>query len=324
MEVSTCKNENDQIVFNVSELISRVEINNNLPNNSNISLFNTQTDAANNINEISETNLSFPYDTSTSIFARIQNSYNCTATVEVILSSTETPDLSELQTETFLCLNESSQIELVPSLENEMSNFNYNWSTGATTPTILVDESGSYTVEISNPESLSECFVTQTFNVLVSETASISYNLTGTPENFEVEIIAEGVGDYEYALNTSAFKDSNLFEVSAAQNTIFVRDKNGCGLTSLEFQVIDFPQFFTPNNDGYNDVWEVNGPQAQRDQIKFIQIFDRYGKRLARLDSSNTSWNGVFNGNSLPSGDYWYVVEFKDGQTYTSHLTLKR
>ncbi|QSS96975.1 T9SS type B sorting domain-containing protein [Psychroflexus sp. ALD_RP9] len=324
LEVQTCRNENNEIVFSINDLISRIENNSNIPNNTSISLFNTQTDAANNLNEILETELSFPENSSNSIFARFQNSYNCSATLEVILSSAQVPELSETQSESFLCLNEASQVELVPSLQNTTGNFNYNWSTGATTSTILVDESGSYTVEISNPQSLSECFVTQNFNVLVSESASISYNLTGTPENFQVEIIAEGAGEYEYALNTSAFKDSNFFEVSAAQNTIFVRDKNGCGLTSVEFQVIDFPQFFTPNNDGYNDVWAVKGPQEQRNQIKFIQIFDRYGKHIARLDSSNLSWNGTFNGNLLPSGDYWYVVEFEDGQTYTHHFTLKR
>ena len=65
-------------------------------------------------------------------------------------------------------------------------------------------------------------------------------------------------GDYEFSLDNEfgPFQgDTTFSNVSAGIHTIFVRDKRGCGTTSVEVSVIGYPKFFTPNNDGYNDYW---------------------------------------------------------------------
>jgi gliding motility-associated-like protein len=87
--------------------------------------------------------------------------------------------------------------------------------------------------------------------------------------------------------------------------------------------VLRIPKFFTPNNDNYNDVWEVQGlanyPKAQ------VSIFDRYGKLITRLDSSKLSWDGTFNKIPLPASDYWYILNIDfTSITTKGHFSLKR
>ena len=135
----------------------------------------------------------------------------------------------------------------------------------------------------------------------------------------------EGIGDYEYALNTTSdFQNDNRFELTQPTNTIYVRDKNGCGIVSKEVEIIQFNEFFTPNGDGYNDIWEPVKNQATKQQIKRIDIFDRYGKLIKRLSGNDFTWNGILNGKPLPSNDYWYQAVFSNGEVFTNNITLKR
>ncbi|HZW62131.1 MAG TPA: T9SS type B sorting domain-containing protein, partial [Flavobacteriaceae bacterium] len=63
-----------------------------------------------------------------------------------------------------------------------------------------------------------------------------------------------------------------------------------------------------------------------------IYIFDRYGKLLKQLSPTGSGWDGMYNGEPLPSSDYWFTVEYYEpGQgsesgtkEFRSHFTLKR
>jgi gliding motility-associated-like protein len=84
--------------------------------------------------------------------------------------------------------------------------------------------------------------------------------------------------------------------------------------------VSNIPKFFTPNNDGINDVWkikDINNPNYS------ISIYDRYGKLLKTL-GSNEAWDGNLNEKPLPSTDYWFQIFFENGTTKTGHFSLKR
>ncbi|HET8810447.1 MAG TPA: T9SS type B sorting domain-containing protein, partial [Flavobacteriaceae bacterium] len=76
---------------------------------------------------------------------------------------------------------------------------------------------------------------------------------------------------------------------------------------------IDYPKFFTPNGDGYNDTWNIIGisdqPNAQ------IYIFDRYGKLLKQLSPTGPGWDGTYNGRPMPSSDYWFRVQYIEPMT---------
>ena len=128
-----------------------------------------------------------------------------------------------------------------------------------------------------------------------------------------------GIGDYEYALEDEngqilfTYQDSPVFEnLPGGFYTILVRDKNGCGEVSLDVSVVEFPSFFTPNNDGINDTWAIRGANSTFFPDSEVNIFNRFGKVVAQIEIDNPGWDGTFNGKTLPSDDYWFAIRLID------------
>jgi gliding motility-associated-like protein len=108
---------------------------------------------------------------------------------------------------------------------------------------------------------------------------------------------------------------------------VTARDLNGCGETQVVVYVIDYPLYFTPNGDGYNDTWNIVGV-ANQNNAKIL-IFDRFGKLLKQISPSGEGWDGTYNGAQLPSSDYWFTLDYTDPttgnpQVLRAHFALKR
>jgi len=89
--------------------------------------------------------------------------------------------------------------------------------------------------------------------------------------------------------------------------------------------VINYPKYFTPNSDGYNDTWNVYGLQNQPNAI--VYIFDRYGKFLKQIRPSATGWDGTYNDSLMPATDYWFKVLYSENgidKEFKGHFSLKR
>lgn len=158
----------------------------------------------------------------------------------------------------------------------------------------------------------------------------LNTNLSLDPDRNNIEIFVLGDGDYEYAINDGQFQDDPVFnDVPPGINTLVINDKNGCGITEpLEFLVLGYPKFFTPNNDGTNDTWNIKGIETLTDPVVFV--FDRYGKLLAQLNVG-VDWDGMYNGRPLPSTDYWFRLEYGEqengvvvARNTKTHFSLKR
>ena len=115
--------------------------------------------------------------------------------------------------------------------------------------------------------------------------------------------------------------------VTPGEHSVSVRDLNGCGIQQIPLFVFDYPKFFTPNQDGYNDTWNItafaNQPNAK------IYIFDRYGKLLKLISPASRGWDGTYNGAEMPSADYWFSFQYNDVTTgnikeVIGHFSLKR
>ena len=140
--------------------------------------------------------------------------------------------------------------------------------------------------------------------------------------------VTGGSGNYEYILNNGPVQTQPYFtNVLQGENVIVVRDINGCGDLVLTVYSLNYPRFFTPNGDGYNDTWNISGLEDQPKSI--IYIFDRYGKLLKTLKASGgNGWDGTYNGENMPSTDYWFKLLYtnRDGfeSEFKAHFSLKR
>lgn len=132
---------------------------------------------------------------------------------------------------------------------------------------------------------------------------------------------------YEFSLNTvdGPYQTSTIFEnVESGFVTLYIRDEKQCAIISTSIAVLGYDNFFTPNNDGINDFWKIKGINEMMLGNDYISIFDRYGKLLKELQGSENGWDGTFNGNALPSDDYWFKATLRNGQEFSGHFTLKR
>lgn len=133
-----------------------------------------------------------------------------------------------------------------------------------------------------------------------------------------------GSSDYEFSIDGNIYQDSPEFlNITPGSYLAYAREKNGCNISDpFLFYILDYPHYFTPNGDGYNDTWTIKNlnllPQAT------INIFNRYGKLLKQFKSPNLNWNGTANGYLLPADDYWFSLIFENGKNIKGHFSLKR
>lgn len=216
------------------------------------------------------------------------------------------------------------------------SNFTVKWYFSGqlvgTGPNFTATQEGIYTIEFikNTPNTGTNCGY-NTRTVLV-EKSSIAQGYITVIDDFNETIdiivtITGGFGEYVYQLNNGAVQDSPVFSnVESGNHIVSIIDTKGnCGLIQLKANVLKYPKFFTPNNDGHNDTWNIwdlaNQPEA------FVNIYDRYGKFIKQIRPRGPGWDGIYNDAALPSTDYWFEVRYtKDQGTniFKSHFSLKR
>ncbi|MCC1484435.1 T9SS type B sorting domain-containing protein [Winogradskyella sp. E313] len=278
------------------------------------------------------------------IYARVSNNIaaqDCFEVVEIMLQVNLFPEF-ELDPLYVLCvdLNGTEVVDVPPVIDTGLSatDFSFLWTlNGAilpteTGPSLVPTQGGTYEVTVTDitTSTLTMCETIATTQVIESGIPIVTAEVTSEAfsGNNTIRVTATGIGDYGYSLDNGPYQDSNVFEdVSAGDHLVLARDINGCGIASTTITVIDYPRFFTPNGDGNNDQWNIEGIDSQPGARIFI--FDRYGKLLKQISPTSSGWDGTFNGNLMPTNDYWFSLEYQEPitgetRTFRAHFTLKR
>lgn len=213
--------------------------------------------------------------------------------------------------------------ETIPLCENAtvrlhagITGVGYSWPDGEITEYLDVTAGGNYVVTMTTADN---CSFEKTFSVNETEIPEISdVAINGRT----IVINTTVLGDYSYSIDGINYQTSNIFtQVESGLHTAYA--KNNCGISRKNFIVIIAPKFFSPNNDSYNDFWNVEGilfyPEAK------VSVFDRFGKLLVQLNRSTPIWDGTLNGKTLPADDYWYVLKINDAlPEVKGHFSLVR
>ncbi|WP_026711746.1 T9SS type B sorting domain-containing protein, partial [Flavobacterium filum] len=265
---------------------------------------------------------------------------NCPTLVPIVLTVNKLPEPTP-QPGT-LCVDPQTgdllnTYTLTSNLSGTTHTFVWTDSTGTilgTAPNLTVDTPGSYTVVATNIATQCVSLPVTTL-VVQSQQATLSYTQSNYFSNSAtITIIATGTSipdqgnsNYVYSLDYGPFQTSNVFtNVSAGLHIVTVQDLNGCSDATIEVFVVDYPKFFTPNGDGINDTWNIFSLGETQPNAK-IYIFDRYGKFIKQISPAGNGWNGTYNGEQLPSTDYWFSVEYQENgqnKVFKAHFSLKR
>lgn len=328
-----CATTNGIATFDFSTATNQI-LNALLPNTEfTITYYETMAEALAEQNAIDATNYTNTSATTQQIVVRADDINNECFGIgfHVTLNVTEIPKFDLASTKTICFTSNNTTI----GIENPQGTYNYLWKNEVgtvigNTPDISVSEQGLYSVTATIINGIT-CAQTKSIQV-ENKPAEVLPNfgldnieIKDNSTNNTITVLTTNlpISNYEYALDTNDFQVNNVFEnVISGSHIVKIRALNNCLEAAVEVSVISIPNFFTPNNDGYNDTWHVTGIEFQ--PTSNIYIFDRFGKLIVILDPLGPGWDGNYKGNPLPSTDYWYKVELENGRTLKGHFSLIR
>ncbi|MBK8227162.1 MAG: gliding motility-associated C-terminal domain-containing protein [Flavobacteriales bacterium] len=204
-----------------------------------------------------------------------------------------------------LCEGDSIRLSVPPSSAS------VQWSTGATGDTITVSSSGTYSVTLA----LQGCSASDEVPVTVLD--FIDAITLGTDSTFCPDaplVLDTGLPDAAHEWSTGSTESfitvssAGLYTVEVTSDcidaTASIRVVEGiCG------PIIHVPNTVTPNNDGKNDVFGASYYGPMRDFT--LEIFDRWGERIASLDHPDKTWDCTAGGAPVPDGVYVWKIRYR-------------
>jgi gliding motility-associated-like protein len=252
--------------------------------------------------------------------ASIANCSSSARTAVIAEVDATVPEFDLLQ-EIFVLCEDIGNVTL--ETMNPQGNYTYVWKKdgniiAGNLPTINVTSSGNYSVSAISEAG---CLSGETSLLVTdSEKATIIKDdvvILDDSENNYIQVVNPylGNGNYEFALDDEfgTYKDEGIFQnLSAGIHTLFIRDKGGCGIEKFVFSILGYPKFFTPNQDGKNDFWNLSGFDNAFYNTSDIQIYNRQGILLFKFDSNSDGWDGTYQGKIMPSNSYWFKATLTD------------
>ncbi|MRX66331.1 BspA family leucine-rich repeat surface protein [Maribacter luteus] len=96
-------------------------------------------------------------------------------------------------------------------------------------------------------------------------------------------------------------------------------DAEGCSDSQKVDDSVEIPatvvsaQAFTPNGDGINDGWVINGIENYPNSI--VKVYNRWGHEVFSAIGYQNDWGAIYNNKSekVPTGSYYYIINLNDG-----------
>lgn len=156
------------------------------------------------------------------------------------------------------------------------------------------------------------------------------WDTTVITKNDSLYVTIENASLYDSIIWDNTVRDTEYYVTEEGRFSVEVFDKT-CSTTKLgnmsfggggEPTTDDIMSLFTPNGDGYNDVWVVNDPNLVSPFS--VSIYNRYGNLVYSSDNYNNDWYGGYNGTDLPQATYYYVIEDAEGKIFKGPITILR
>lgn len=154
---------------------------------------------------------------------------------------------------------------------------------------------------------------------LVTFKAIVPSNLPGLP-NYQWHVNGKNVGADNSVFASNTLQNGNIITCTLSLNGKCIIPSsvlsNSITLIVLNNGAIIPPNAFTPNNDGYNDVWNIK--ELLTNPLCKVTVFNRYGQTVYQSTGYSHAWDGTSQGKPLPTGTYYYIIDPKNGNATTS------
>ncbi len=211
-----------------------------------------------------------------------------------------------LPVDSALCNSSGNQVNAIYNFDD----LDFAWSTGATTPGIFIENSGTYSVIASNEFCENSDSIKLTF-ISIPEfdlgNDSIYCNLDTLildPEiNAKTYLWSDGSTD-----ETLFVTESGLYWLEVSDSICILSDSVNIAIYGKDSKV-EIPNVFTPNQDGINDFFEAGN--AQLEDYSML-IYNRWGTKVFSSSSPILYWDGQFENRDAPEGTYFWKCLFYD------------
>ena len=260
------------------------------------------------------------------------NASNCSVSQSSTITIEQAPmiDLEDI----YICLDENNQWLNSPILETNLNSnvYSFQWYLNnvplpETDNFLIPTETGTYKVEVismtSNCDGIFSCEISTSTPI----TATVE-TLSDFSNNQQIIVNATGgIPPYLYSLDNINYQTYNTFNIdNVGAYNVYVKDQTECNLAEETICIFTYPNFFSPNQDGVNDYWNINMPNDI--YLSDISIFDRHGKLIYKNNNLADGWDGTLNARPLPNSDYWFKIEYVDckgeSKVFRSHFSLVR
>lgn len=232
-----------------------------------------------------------------------------------------TPPLIDLGADTLICANASINLSAQPAES-------YEWSTGDTSSVLAVSESGTYWVLASNGPCISGDTISMTL------VANPDLDLGGDVSLCEGELITLTAGSAETYVWADGSTDASRVVGNPGLYWVEGTNENCSDRDSIIITVVNctcsfalaIPNAFSPNNDGFNDVFIPQKSECIEESN--VRILNRWGSEVYFSSALNVGWDGRSQNSEVPDGTYFWIVEYttftKEKGTITGFVDLRR
>jgi gliding motility-associated-like protein len=263
----------------------------------------------------------------------VTDANGCIADTTLLVSGSPMLEITAATTDNLCNGAGDGSVDLTPM--NGTAPFTYAWSNGEATEDITGLIAGTYSVLVSDASgcSWSDTLIIDAPTALVV-TADVlvhgnGYNISspGASNGAIALSVSGGTAPYSYAWSNGAWS-AGVNALAAGTYTVLITDANGC-TTTMTFTLTDpdglaMPTGFSPNGDGANDAYVVQGLDGY--SSRQLIVFNRWGNVVYESPNYANNWTGENNeGEQLPNGTYFVILRLNEGaETHQNYVDLRR
>lgn len=275
----------------------------------------------------------------TYILSKTNQTSGCTSSDTVQVSVKEAP-FAELGPDKALCAGDSVHIDL-PVAQGTTVKWYSEPATMAPTTGFSIGFVPDMSMKLYSrmTETSAGCSSLDSINIILSTPPSASSIISGDTNTFHhyAAVVANppvhGTGAWSVAAGSGHVEDATsastrVVDLNPGINVLRWTVTSGTCPPSFEdititVKQLNIPQGVSPNGDGINDIFLVEGIEEFPESK--LEILTRWGELVYSEENYNNNWKGQNSqGEALPDDTYYYILQLPEGMTYKSYVLLKR
>lgn len=265
--------------------------------------------------------------TSTTTYSVISIAASCTNSAVYTVSVSLPPTMSV--TGTPFCAGQTTTITATGANS-------YIWNTGATTNSIIVTPSSNSTYTVTGA-SVASCTSTSVFSpslitaspqllntdpvvFCLDSTKGIPVRITGGNPPYVINWLIPGGGIVPFdTLNTtyyftqSGLATNQTYTIIVTDQCLY-KDTITLNVSTVDCNVL-VPNVVTPNGDGINDFFRING--LENFPGSTLAAFNRWGNKIYSSEDYKNDWSPNVN-----DGTYFYIINVSDGRKFNGFFQV--